>query len=84
MSSRKCYIKSRRENGMVVSEAYAFGNSWKDQADHGDARDHGSIYSIVNSPLLAWLSNRYHTCHAINGQFCSDGDGGIEMIEDCA
>ena len=22
---------------MVVSEAYAYGNSWKDEADHGDA-----------------------------------------------
>ena len=90
MSSQRCYIKTRRENGMTVSEAYAYGNSWKDQADHGDAIG----IMVVSDNII----NSRHACMVklcnqgiipvtqVNGLVLCfpDGNGGIEMISDCA
>ena len=97
MSSKRCYIKRRRENGMVVSEAYAYGNSWKDEADHGDAVGitWKAIYSgsssiparTVRKNLMIRLCNQgIIPVTQLDGLVLCfpDGEGGIELIEDCA
>lgn len=96
MSSRKCYIKSRRQDGMVISEAYAYGNSWK-LFDHGDAvgitwyaRYSGSSsipVRVVRKNLMIELCNQgIIPVTQIDGLVLCfpDGEGGIELIEDCA
>ena len=88
--SRKCYMKSRRENGMVVSEAYAYGNSWKGQADHGDAIGIMAVSdNIINSrhACMVKLCNQgIMPVTQVNGLVLCfpNGNGGIEMISDCA
>ena len=87
--SRKCYIKSRRQDGKVVSEAYAYGNSWK-LFDGGDAvgimvvsnnvrnSRHGLMVKLCNAGIIPVTQ--------IDGLVLCfpDGNGGIEMIEECA
>ena len=90
MSSQRCYIKTRRENGMTVSEAYAYGNSWKDQADHGDAIGIMAVSdNIINSrhACMVKLCNQgIMPVTQVNGLVLCfpNGNGGIEMISDCA
>ena len=89
MSSQRCYIKSRRQDGKVVSEAYAYGNSWR-LYDHGDAigimvvsdniinSRHGCMVKLCNQGIMPVTQ--------VNGLVLCfpDGNGGIEMISDCA
>lgn len=89
MSSQRCYIKSRRQDGKVVSEAYAYGNSWR-LYDHGDAI---GIIAVSNN-----ISNARHDCMVklcnqgimpvtqVDGLVLCfpNGNGGIEMIEEYA
>ena len=87
--SRKCYMKSRRQDGKVVTEAYAYGNSWK-LFDGGDAvgimvvsnnvrnSRHGLMVKLCNAGIIPVTQ--------IDGLVLCfpDGNGGIEMIEECA
>ena len=88
--SRKCYMKSRRENGMVVSEAYAYGNSWKGQADHGDAIGikvaSDSVRNSRYDCMVKLCSYGIIPVTQIEGLVLCfpNGEGGIELIEECA
>ena len=87
--SRKCYMKSRRQDGKVVTEAYAYGNSWK-LFDGGDAvgimvvsnnvrnSRHGLMVKLCNAGIIPVTQ--------LDGLVLCfpDGEGGIEMIEECA
>ena len=97
MSSQRCYIKTRRTDSHVTSEAYIWGGE-----DHGDAT--GIKVSVFREPhalgssiALPSRESRYRLmvklCNQgimpvtqVNGLVLCfpNGNGGIEMISDCA
>lgn len=95
MKIKKVFIKTRRSETHITSEAYQYGG-----ADHGDA-----IGVQVSIPLELdgqWLRSPARASrHGLMVKLCNmgiipvtqleglvlcfpDGNGGIEMIEECA
>ena len=96
MKVKKAFIKTRRTETHVTSEAYAYGD------DHGDAI--GVQVSVFREPhaLGASIASPAREArHRLMVKLCNqgiipvtqleglvlcfpDGEGGIEMIEECA
>ena len=94
MKIKKAFIKTRRTNSHVTSEAYAYGD------DHGDAI--GVQCSIPLESEGQWLRSPVRASRrGVMVKLCNqgiipvtqidglvlcfpDGEGGIEMIEECA
>jgi len=93
MKIKKAFIKTRRTNSHVTSEAYQYGGE-----NHGDAI--GVQVSVFREPLLSSSPAR-EARHRLMVKLCNqgiipvtqleglvlcfpDGEGGIEMIEECA
>ena len=93
MKIKKAFIKTRRTNSHVTSEAYQYGGE-----NHGDAI--GVQVSVFREPLLSSSPARAAR-HGLMVKLCNqgiipvtqleglvlcfpDGEGGIEMIEECA
>ena len=93
MKIKKAFIKTRRTNSHVTSEAYVWGGE-----NHGDAI--GFQASVFREPFLSSSPAR-EARYRLMVKLCNvgiipvtqleglvlcfpDGDGGIEMIEECA
>ena len=89
MSSQRCYIKTRRTDSHVTSEAYIWGGE-----DHGDAtgikasvfRGEGSASESRHRLMVKLCNQGIIPVTQVDGLVLCfpDGNGGIELIEDCA